>query len=165
MTGHTLVLYDSTRHLPQGDVVSFHQDLPKPSEAMIRKWLAQSAWSARAVTIPLTSFTPKSETGKTGLVNLGNTCYINSVLQALYMLEEWAKMLFFIYCLCLLVIVSKSNLGIYVTHFYYIFEKLKCNQRKPKIVQYCLKLCTLFTKPWNQPLSSWMAYSIEGGNI
>lgn len=67
---------------------SFYQDLPKPSEVMIKKWLAQSAWSAQAVNVPLPGFAPKSETGKTGLANLGNTCYMNSVLQALYMLDE-----------------------------------------------------------------------------
>ncbi|XP_015273205.1 PREDICTED: ubiquitin carboxyl-terminal hydrolase 35-like, partial [Gekko japonicus] len=74
-------------------VVEAIKALPIPNEDRIKHLLGQNAWTSQKN--ELASFYPrlasKSETGKIGLINLGNTCYMNSIIQALFMASDFRR--------------------------------------------------------------------------
>ncbi|XP_060627202.2 ubiquitin carboxyl-terminal hydrolase 35 [Anolis sagrei] len=74
-------------------VVEAIKALPIPNEDRIKHLLGQNAWTSQKN--ELAGFYPrlasKSETGKIGLINLGNTCYMNSIIQALFMASDFRR--------------------------------------------------------------------------
>ncbi|XP_045037991.2 ubiquitin carboxyl-terminal hydrolase 35 [Desmodus rotundus] len=98
------------------------KDLHVPNEDRIKQLLGQDAWTSQKS--ELAGFFPrlvaKSDTGKIGLINLGNTCYVNSILQALFMASD------FRHCVLRL---TENNSQPLMTKLQWLFAFLEHSQR------------------------------------
>ncbi|XP_042544743.1 ubiquitin carboxyl-terminal hydrolase 35 [Dipodomys spectabilis] len=98
------------------------KDLHVPNEDRIKQLLGQDAWTSQKS--DLAGFYPrlmaKSDTGKIGLINLGNTCYVNSILQALFMASD------FRHCVLRL---TENNSQPLMTKLQWLFAFLEHSQR------------------------------------
>ena len=77
------VLANRKKYIEDISEVSLSTGQNNSNENDARKPLASAA-----------SFVPKSATGYTGLLNQGATCYLNSLLQSLFMFPEFREALF-----------------------------------------------------------------------
>ncbi|PIK34734.1 putative ubiquitin carboxyl-terminal hydrolase 38 [Apostichopus japonicus] len=73
-------------------IIEAIKGFPIPPEEVMKASLLQATWTANKSLFGLSSkFAPRSETGKAGLVNLGNTCYMNSIIQALFVIKGFME--------------------------------------------------------------------------
>ncbi|XP_025084985.1 ubiquitin carboxyl-terminal hydrolase 38-like [Pomacea canaliculata] len=75
-------------------ILDLIKDVPCPSTQEIQSRLTDNRWCSQqsggqAPVMP--GDIEKSDTGKTGIFNLGNTCYMNSILQTLFMCDEFRR--------------------------------------------------------------------------
>uniref|UniRef100_T1IWW7 Ubiquitin carboxyl-terminal hydrolase n=1 Tax=Strigamia maritima TaxID=126957 RepID=T1IWW7_STRMM len=95
---------------------------PKPNPDIMNKMLKEHKWANSQATYSSLHYncSPRSDTGKTGLINMGNTCYMNSIIQTLYMTDEFRDAV---------ILQTPSKYEIVLTHLQWLFAFLTHTQR------------------------------------